>query len=151
MNTEVEYQGTKRSILSLVDEYSDGYNDADLRDFLKQETRGIFEEIETCAWGKAEGFNPDSYSRLKFKVFVISEEEWEKIKDSAYKKTDKENTLYGKSEVSKPMEVVNVKINEDYFIYLGIVYSERATALGKDIFNLGCYNEKIEREWAENG
>ncbi len=151
LNTNVEYQGVNRSIFYLVDEYSDGFNDVSLHDFLKVKTGEIFEEIETCSWKKRPGSGIEDYSRLKFKVFVISETEWDNIKDSAYKKTDKENTLYGKSEVTRPMDVVSVKLNEDYVVYLGVVYSPRATELGKDVFNLGCYNEDLERKWAENG
>jgi len=151
LNTNVEYQGNNVSIFYLLDEYSDGFNDATLHDFLKIKTGEIFEEMETCAWKKRPGSGIEDYSRLKFKVFVITEEEWDKIKGSAYKKTDKENTFYGKSEVTRPMDVVSVKLNEDYTVYLGIVYSPRATKLGKGIFDLGCYNEKIEKGWAENG
>lgn len=151
LNTNVKYQGINRSILSLVDEYSDGFSDEALQGFLKVKTGEIFEEIEVCAWRKRPNSGVEDYNRLKFKVFILKEEEWEKIKDSAYKKTDKENTLYGKSEVPRPMEVVRVQLNEDYFIYLGTSYSARATEYGKDIFNLGCYNEDLERKWAENG
>ena len=112
LNTEIEYNGENVSFGLLIEDYtSSELNDKNLHDFLKKESKPIFEKLEYCFYD----VESKKYLKRKFEVLIMQSSEYV-IKQK-----------YGKKGEIYPGEYIfasefglgiEQKINQEHSVYL---------------------------------